>query len=53
MNNLPGPCAVKRGRNASPKSIDSCQPAQSAQADMFDTFCVWVYFLHFRMSILS
>ena len=29
---------LKRGLNASAKSIDPCQPAQSAQADMDETF---------------
>ena len=27
-------CSVNRGLNAFPKSIDPCQPAQFAQADM-------------------
>ena len=32
------PRSVKMGLNAFAKSIDSCQPAHSAQADMAETF---------------
>ena len=34
---------MKRGLDASAKSINPRQPAQSAQADMVDTFCYWSY----------
>ena len=33
-----GPCSVKKGLKAFAKSIDPCQPAQSAQADMGRNF---------------
>ena len=37
---------MKRGLNAFAKSIDTCQPAQFAQADMCRYFSLSLYFLH-------
>ena len=42
------PCSVKRGLNASAKSIEQCQPAQSAQADMDRNFSLSLNFLHVK-----
>ena len=38
----------KRRRNEFAKSIDSCQPAQSAQADMGRNFLPPLNFLHVK-----
>ena len=42
-NYLNGPCLVKRGLNIFAKSIGSCQPAQSAQADMDRNFSLSLF----------
>ena len=41
-------CSAKSGLNAFAKSIDSCQPAQSAQADMSRNFSLSFNFLHIK-----
>ena len=42
------PCSVKRDLNALAKSVDPCQPAQSAQADMGRHFSPSLNFLHIK-----
>ena len=42
------PCCVKRSLNASAKGIDSCQLAQSAQADLSRNFSLSLNFLHVK-----
>ena len=39
---------VKKGLNALTKSIDSCQPAQSAQADMSRNFSLFLNVLYVK-----
>ena len=41
-------CCLKRSLNAFAKSIDPCQPAQSAQADMGRYFSPSLNFLHVK-----
>ena len=41
-------CSVKTGFNASAKSIDPCQPAPSAQADMGRNCSPSLHFLHVK-----
>ena len=43
---------MKRGLYAFAKSIESCQPAKSAQADMGQNFSPSVHFLHFEVTRL-
>ena len=45
LQNFNEPCSVKRGLNAFAESIDLCQPAQSAQADMGQNFSLSLNFL--------
>ena len=42
---------VKRVLNAFAKNIGSCQPAQSAQADMERNFSPYLYFLRIKFVI--
>ena len=46
LKNTVEPCCIKRGLNASAKSVDPCQPALSAQADMGRHFLLSVNFLY-------
>ena len=41
-------CSVKRGLEAFAKSIDPCQPAQFAPADMGRNFSLQINFLHIK-----
>ena len=46
-------CYVKRELKAFAKSIDPCQPAQSAQADMGRNFSLSFFFLHIQITMLN